>query len=63
MQQKENEIPENHKEMLRRRFELAAEKGRWLLYGGKVVIEVERPKIGHPRVIKAMTIIETISEI
>lgn len=59
----QNEIPENHKELLRRKFEIAAEKGKWILYGGKIVIEVDRPKVGKPRTIKALTIIETVSEL
>ena len=59
----EAEIQEAYKQRIRDKFELAASKGNWLLQGGKIIIEMERPKPGKVRLVKALTIIETINEI
>lgn len=57
------EVSEELKRALLKKFELAAEKGKWLIYGGKIVIQMERPKIGQKRLVKATVILESISEV
>jgi len=59
----EQEIPEDLKQALRKKFEFAADKGKWLLYGGKIVIQMDRPKVGQKRLVKATVILETVTEI
>lgn len=59
----DQEIPEEYKERVRKRFELAAQKGKWLLYGGKIVISIEKPKPGKLRLVRATTILEDVIEI
>lgn len=63
MDNTDTDIPEEYKKRIRDKFELAASKGNWLLQGGKIIIEMERPKPGKVRLVKALTIIETINEI
>ena len=63
MDNTETDIPEEYKRRMMAQFERAAIKGRWITKGGKIVIEVDRPKAGRPQLIKALTIIETIHEI
>lgn len=56
-------IPEEYKKRIRDKFELAAERGKWIKKGGKIVIEIDRPKPGRPQLIKALVILEDVSEI
>lgn len=57
------DIPEEYKKRIRDKFELAAEKSKWLINGGKIIVEIDRPKPGKIRLVKVLTIIETINEI
>lgn len=57
------EIPDQHKRRLIAQFERAAEKGRWLLYGGKIIIQIDPPKPGKQRIVKTAVILETTYEI
>lgn len=57
------DIPEEYKKRIRDKFELAAEKTKWLINGGKIIVEIDRPKPGKIRLVKVLTIIETINEI
>lgn len=55
-----NMISEEHKNRLRKKFEEAAEKGSWILNGGKIIISIERVKdsLGTGKKIKTMVIFE-----
>lgn len=56
-------IPDSFKETLKRQFEKSAEKGGWVFFGGKIIVEVEKKKIGQKQKIKGVTITESIIEI
>lgn len=57
------EIREEHKRRLIAQFERAAEKGKWLMYGGKIILQMDPPKPGKQRVVKTAVILETTYEI
>ena len=63
MDNMETDISEEYKRRVRNKFELAAIKGKWIKKGGKIIIEIERPKPGRPQIIKALVILEDVSEI
>ncbi len=57
------EIQEEYKRRLIAQFERAAEKGKWLVFGGKIIIQMDPPKPGKVRIVKTAVILETTHEI
>lgn len=59
----EPEVPQEFIRELLRIFELAARKGGYIYYGGKIVISTEKPKPGQKQKIRGTVVKEITTEI